>query len=93
MGGVIAIVLLSLLAWFLLRRKRRENPYKPALELHSEPNHELAHDGNVKYMHQVNGQYVHEADGVMRTTDGRAAELPAQQYPIELPANSKPVQS
>lgn len=81
MGGVAAIAILGLGAWFLLRRKRQsqyqnQNPYE-------------GQETPLKYQHQLDGnQIVHEADG-QATKYTHHGELPAEEAPVEL-AGSRP---
>ncbi|CAO2653169.1 Nn.00g025800.m01.CDS01 [Neocucurbitaria sp. VM-36] len=86
-GGVSAIALLTLLAWYFLRRSKRkkagENPYllHQRHEVDATP---MLITAASKY-HMDESQHVYEvADSPSPTSFAR--ELPAQQKPIELPA-------
>ncbi|KAJ8117691.1 hypothetical protein OPT61_g1159 [Boeremia exigua] len=84
-GGVAGLAIIALIAWLLMRRKRRENTQNPYSTV---PKAEVSGDDSFQVPHQLEDtQRAHEA-GAGKVAYAHRMELPAQSAPVELPADN-----
>jgi hypothetical protein len=86
-GGIVAIVLFALLAWYMMRQRRRNR-------IDGQDNSYLLqqrYEQDRKYANESDSQALHEADAgpTAELPGGSAAEMAAHQRPVELPAGPR----